>query len=964
MYKSSGKGILVRFLISFVFPLVLWDHVPHQKLIIWALANIGTCLISIALLIIYRKKGTIFINRKVNTVLKKGWMFLVGVVAGAPGVYLMPVDSFIHQMFIIFVLCGTVMGAAVTVSHFMSDYIAYTLPILLPLSIRLIVTGSSIHLAMSALIIVFYIMMILSAKTANRVMKDSLKLKYINDDFIEHIRLSEEKFAKAFQSSLIIMAIISLDDGQIIEANQGAEKLLGYGTGMLTGIKIKDLIPAENMGYLEDILKEIKTNNYLIDYELTFRARNGEPRHGLMSANRINIQDSQCVLMVIKDITKLKYTEQALQKSEEKHRSLVENLNDIVYMINRDSAITYVTPNVRSFTGYSPEKLIGLDFRDFLDERDKIKNSGQTERVFSGENITSEFRICTSTGGTIWARTRIRPIIQNGIITGGQGVLVDINDIKETEGALQRSEEKYRQLVENLNDIVYALDTEARIIYITPNIEQISGFSESEILGRKFTEFVYPEDLESRLGQFSKVLQGLQEASEYRFLTRDGEAVWVRTSARQIVSQGKVTGIQGVLVDITDLKETEQALIQAINDAEKATRIKTRFLATMSHEIRTPLNSVAGLVNLAMATESKEKILDYLGSVRVATDHLMNVINDMLDFSRMEAGGVHLESNDFDLYSSVKDVISTFNFKAEELGLEIRLSIDNDVINPVNGDEARFRQILFNLIGNAMKFTSQGSITISVSVAPSDTPGVKMPADGSLVMISVSDTGIGIPEDKIDSVFMSYVQAESNTSRKYGGSGLGLAICREIISLMNGRIDVESTVGRGSTFTFVLPFNRVTGSSDGNTVQENAIPDDEEKQVLNILLAEDNAINAKLVSEILLKTGHRVRHAKNGLEVLEILIGESFDCILMDIEMPFMDGFETSESVRRGSAGEDIRHIPIIAMTAHPFDEIRERCEGVGITTCLSKPVNIHEIGDVIQVAMRPAPTNLFKSII
>jgi two-component system sensor histidine kinase/response regulator len=368
----------------------------------------------------------------------------------------------------------------------------------------------------------------------------------------------------------------------------------------------------------------------------------------------------------------------------------------------------------------------------------------------------------------------------------------------------------------------------------------------------------------------------------------------------------------------------------ARNAAEAASKAKSEFLANMSHEIRTPINGILGFTQLALGTELTGDQRDYLDTVESSTKALLNVINDILDFSKIEAGRMELEQMPFSLRECAEGAARTLSANAIQKGLDLRCDLSLANSDQVLGDPVRFRQVLLNLIGNAIKFTPSGSVRVHAD-AVFGTEGDVM------VHFRVEDTGIGIPPDKQQYIFEPFRQGEGATTRKYGGTGLGLAISARIVGMMGGKIWVESEGGRGSTFHFTTPFKLVKprvkteqgrrGASAGA-----ATP-------LSILVAEDDLVSQDLILTILLKAGHKVSIAPNGSEVLTMMQNQEVDLVLMDIQMPEMDGFETTAEIRkkeRGAGG----HLPIIAITAHAMRGDRERCLEAGMDGYLSKPVH------------------------
>jgi CheY-like chemotaxis protein len=399
--------------------------------------------------------------------------------------------------------------------------------------------------------------------------------------------------------------------------------------------------------------------------------------------------------------------------------------------------------------------------------------------------------------------------------------------------------------------------------------------------------------------------------------------------------------------DVTRRVVMERDLLAAKSQAEEASRAKSAFLASMSHEIRTPLSAVIGMVDLAMAGEQDPARRDCLVTASDSARHLLTIVTDLLDFSKIEAGKLVPERVHFDLHEAVESAVRTFSFQARQHGLELVVDIDPAAPRFVLGDPGRLRQVLVNLVGNALKFTDQGFVRVEVRPVDPGRAGVVA------ARILVKDSGIGIPPDKIDSVFEQFTQAEGSISRRYGGTGLGLAICRRLVDLMGGSIGVESVEGQGSTFFF----NLVLEPGDQRLTPETSEAEADGPETggkLKILLVEDNPVNVKVASLHLAQLGHEMIAASDGAEALKLLSRERFDAVLMDLEMPGMDGLEVTRRIRSA----DPRHgkpldplVPIVAMTAHALAELRDRCLEAGMDGYLSKPVDLEELGRALRLA-------------
>jgi len=555
--------------------------------------------------------------------------------------------------------------------------------------------------------------------------------------------------------------------------------------------------------------------------------------------------------------------------------------------------------------------------------------------------------------------------------------------IKE-EKERQEAQKRFNSIANNIPGAIfqwYAKDENRYgFSYMSPQCQSIFGFNSEDVLENWTAVNIHPEDKTDFKESF---LQALKQERDWlfegRLVTNNDQIKWIRWASQPVKSQenqGNTLAYNGVILDITQRKHAEDELQKAkeavedankkllkvnqqledsiseakryASEAEKATKAKSEFLAMMSHEIRTPMNSIIGFADLLEDTNLDKEQSEMTKTIHSSAEALLFIINDILDFSKIESGAIELEKHPFDVKKCLNDIKVLLEPKAKNKNLKFEFDLRNSPDKFIQGDITRLRQILMNLLSNALKFTSQGKVLTRVETLE------KRDKD-CLLRFTVEDTGIGMTEEQIDRLFKPFSQADSSTTRKYGGTGLGLAISKKLTELMNGKIWVKSKAGLGSSFYLEIPFELCEESDSSKNSSATEKPASfnykgmAEKYPLKILVADDNETNRKVIELYLKKMGYKPSFAKTGLEVLKAIEREELDVVLMDIQMPEMDGIKATEIIREQEKSKNSKAIQIIALTASAMEGDQEKCLDAGMNSYLSKPIKIENLSKALK---------------
>ncbi|MEW6211007.1 MAG: PAS domain S-box protein, partial [Acidobacteriota bacterium] len=796
---------------------------------------------------------------------------------------------------------------------------------------------------------------------AQAVARDITERKRMEDA----LRESEERFSKAFHASSHHLIIASLTDGRFIATNETFLRDSGYTREEVMGrtvVEIGLLVNPEDREKMREILAREEKIRGL---EIMGRRKSGEVRYVLLSADIIDLVGEKCLLLDINDITERKRMEDALRESEERLKMALDAANmatwdwDLltgeVKWSGQEYKLYGLAPGDSPKNAQSLLELVHPEDRDNL--RDTVMRAMKGQAEYSGE-----YRVVWPDGEIRWLSARgeiLRDPAGRPLRT--IGVVQDITERKRMEETQRESEERLRMALDAADMGTWEWDISTDRMKWSGQQYKLYGLDPGSFDGTTESLFkiVHPQDRD-RIRQSIRraIKEGTEHNVEYRITRPDGEIRWMAVKgdvARN--SDGRAARMLGVVYDITERKRAEEELQRAKEAAESASQTKSRFLANISHEIRTPMNGLMGMLELMLRTKLAPKQKEFIQTALSSADSLLRLLNDVLDFSRIESGRLQLEANAFGLRSNLSDTLKPLALWAETRGLKLIERVDGDVPDTLVGDAGRFNQVVRNLVSNAIKFTVRGEVVTEIELESRNRGSV-------CLKVEVSDTGIGIPAEKQKIIFDAFTQADSSTTRLYGGAGLGLAICSHLVEMMGGEIWVESEEGRGSRFYFTARFllpRRVDGPGQkSKEIIHSPIARAElplPSRHLRILLAEDNPVNQMVAASMLKERGHSVTAVGNGKETIERLKQESFDLVLMDVQMPEMDGLQTTSVIRQMEKSTDAR-VPIIAMTAHAMEGDRERCLAAGMDGYISKPIKIEELISEVEGRSHSHPSN------
>lgn len=744
------------------------------------------------------------------------------------------------------------------------------------------------------------------------------------------LQASEQHLRSIFDTALD--SILTVDHAGIIRsANRAATRLLGWQPDELVGLPIHRLLNEHDGNLYAAHLRNYLDSGTLAlsgaEQELHCIASNGQAKPVRISVGVTRSGNQPLFVVFVNDISGRIQMEQALRESEQQYRSLISNIPGVSFrcLLDDDWTMLFVSDAVQVLTGWSAD--------DFISKRQSIAAlyhpddyQPVAEQVLAAieqrRNYTVEYRLFDRDGKEHWIWESGSAVCdEQGIPRWIDGVLLD-----QTESKLRNAEYEGKVNAISKAMALIEFDLHGHVLEINDNALDLFGYQRAEVIGqhhRLFCDPLYADSEDYRLfwaalgnGQFS--------AGEYRRIARGGREVWIQATYNPILdTDGKPFKVVKLATDLTPRRLMEQETRAARDRAEAAAAARSSFLANMSHEIRTPMNAIIGFTELLIGTQLADDQRRHLQTVQQASRSLLGLLNDILDTAKLDRGAIELEDLDFSLRELCEQVCATQRLAAENKGLALQLEYPAQLLEFFRGDALRLQQVLTNLLGNAVKFTAQGRVCLRVQ------------GEVDAIRLIVEDSGIGIAADRLEKIFEPFAQADASMSRRFGGTGLGTTISRQLVELMGGRLRVESTLGEGSRFIVELPLR--AGQRLAPQVRQ-ALP---QLAALHILAADDVPQNLELLQLNLQRLGHQVMCVADGQAAVEAYINGRFDLVLMDVQMPLVDGLEASRRIRALEATQQRAPIPIIALTASVLDQDRQAALDAGMNGFASKPLDL-----------------------
>lgn len=770
----------------------------------------------------------------------------------------------------------------------------------------------------------------------------------------EALRESEEKFRLAFDNANTGMCLVDIQ-GRLLQVNDKMSAIFGYSRRELEGMTVNDLaVPEDAALSAEYIGRALHGGSDSATFEKRYRHRDGRIIHGQIASTLVRDVRSQPRYFIsqVQDITARKQAEAALLREQAFSQALIDSIPGIFSLLDRTGRFLRWNDRARrQILGHlDDEKILRINALEMFHPDDRDRIARHIAALFdTGQNQTLQGRVLVRGGPEyqwfLLSAQRLMADADRYLV----GIGIDIAELKQAEESLRASEARYRLLAENSSDFIAVVDSEGRYTYVSPSVEKLRGYSVDEVMQQTFAQGLRPQvaaSVGAHLAERRAAAETGALLPEFRDdleqFRQDGTTVWTDVTITPLVDAAdRYSGCLVVSRDISERKRYELKLQEARAAAETASRAKSEFLAQMSHEIRTPMNVVLGLAQVLNREPLTADQRDMVERIRIAGQSLLAIINDILDLSKIEADRLRLEPSIFTLETLLERLDALMAPGARAKGLAFRVERAGPSPGPLLGDALRLEQVAINLLGNAIKFTEEGQVNLSVRTLRSDANAIRL-------RFSVEDTGIGIAPEALERLFAPFTQAEEGITRRFGGTGLGLTISKRLLSLMGGEIGVESQVGQGSNFWFELSLARASAdaaalSFGARAAAESTRPAGPRLAGAHVLVVDDSAMNRDLAERVLALEGATATLVADGRQAVDRLKAgaAAFDAVLMDVRMPVMDGLTATRLIREELGLTDL---PIIALTAGVLPAEQEAARAAGVSAVLPKPLDLEQM--------------------
>jgi PAS domain S-box-containing protein len=786
-------------------------------------------------------------------------------------------------------------------------------------------------------------------KEAERIMEvKSLELLKVNENLLElntnlekeiqertqEIKKSADQLNILFNENPFPVIVYDRVTLKILDVNSTAIKKYHYDKIQFLQKTIHDLHPNHENKKLKSYFSKKKELTSSLSSNWQHVDANGELFDVVITGNSILYNEIPSRVAIIEDVTEKNRLLIEKDRQKKKYQDFIENSSDIIYSINSSGKFLYVNPSAVKFSGHSEEELLVMRFTDLIPEKfiQQVSNFYKFQMEQNLDSTYTEFPVLAKDGTEYW----IGQNVESNELDENNEVVYNvtarnITDRKKLEKALLRSEEKYRSIIENMELGLLEVDVEGIITKAYPKFCDLTGYTAKELKGKKGDFLLDEEGLQIMKNETKNRVTEVSNVYELQIIRKNGERVWVLISAAPFYDEyNRIQGSVGIHLDITERKELEGDLVLAKTKAEDSLKSKDLFIANISHEIRTPLNAIIGITELLQSSINDHTLYEQLEHVTDAGKGLLTLINELLLVSKIDAEKFSLNPSSYSLTKCLEKNFELHKNRANEKSLSYSLNLDLPENDAYHFDYLKLGQVIQNLLSNSIKFTSKGSINLDAKLVSSS-------FNSDIISFRISDTGMGIPQENLKSIFKNFELANNNMNGEYGGTGLGLPIVEKILALLGSEIEVVSEKGN-TTFEFYLKLSRLANNDrlpERKTNQEISL------EGIHILVAEDNKANQFLIENNLKKLKATFHLVSNGLEAIEYLSSNSADIVLMDMRMPVVDGIEATKRIRRSKLHQNR---PIIALTANADDKNKSICLANGMDDFLAKPYSIEDL--------------------